>query len=97
MPLDRGFLLPKIRVNRSENEGYGLRLEKKIDNMQADIRMLSDHVTCLKIPQGLINRCKVEKALFKKFPKNDIHLTVNIGFNLFIMSRMATYLNLYFI
>ena len=31
----------------SENEGYGLRLEKKIDNMQADIRRLSDHVTCL--------------------------------------------------
>ncbi len=47
MPLDRGFLLPKIGVNMSENEGYGLRLEKKIDNMQADIRRLSDHVTCL--------------------------------------------------
>lgn len=31
----------------SENETYGLRLEKKIDNMQSDIRMLSDHVTRL--------------------------------------------------
>ncbi|MBP7900035.1 MAG: hypothetical protein KAZ51_02125 [Acinetobacter sp.] len=31
----------------SGNEGYGLRLEKKIDNMQSDIRMLSDHVTRL--------------------------------------------------
>lgn len=31
----------------SEVEGYGLRLEKKIDSMQSDIRMLSDHVTRL--------------------------------------------------
>ncbi len=28
-------------------ETYGIRLEKKIDNMQSDIRMLSDHVTRL--------------------------------------------------
>ncbi|WP_111860631.1 hypothetical protein [Acinetobacter sp. CFCC 10889] len=31
----------------SENESYGLRVEKKIDAMQSDIRMLSDHVTRL--------------------------------------------------
>lgn len=31
----------------SEIEGYGLRLEKKIDHLQNDIRMLSDHVTRL--------------------------------------------------
>lgn len=31
----------------SENESYGLRLEKKIDTLQSDIRMLSDHVTRL--------------------------------------------------
>ncbi len=31
----------------TENETYGIRLEKKIDSMQSDIRMLSDHVTKL--------------------------------------------------
>ena len=31
----------------SEIEGYGVRVEKKIDSMQSDIRMLSDHVTRL--------------------------------------------------
>jgi len=31
----------------TENETYGVRLEKKIDSMQSDIRMLSDHVTKL--------------------------------------------------
>ena len=31
----------------TDNESYGLRLEKKIDNMQSDIRTLSDHVTRL--------------------------------------------------
>ncbi|MCJ9255842.1 hypothetical protein [Acinetobacter baumannii] len=31
----------------TENESYGLRFEKKIDSIQSDIRMLSDHVTRL--------------------------------------------------
>ena len=31
----------------AEMETYGLRLEKKIDTLQNDIRMLSDHVTRL--------------------------------------------------
>lgn len=31
----------------SENESYGIRFEKKIDSIQSDIRMLSDHVTRL--------------------------------------------------
>ena len=31
----------------SENESYGLRLEKKIDNMQSDIHTLSNHVSRL--------------------------------------------------
>lgn len=31
----------------SETESYGSRLEKKIDKMQSDIHMLSDHVTRL--------------------------------------------------
>lgn len=31
----------------TDNESYGLRLEKKIDSMQSDIRTLSDHVTRL--------------------------------------------------
>lgn len=28
-----------------ENESYGLRLEKKIDTLQAEIRTLTDHIT----------------------------------------------------
>lgn len=31
----------------TDNESYGVRVEKKIDSMQSDIRMLSDHVTRL--------------------------------------------------
>lgn len=31
----------------SDNESYGLRLEKKIDNMQSDIHTLSNHVARL--------------------------------------------------
>ena len=31
----------------SENESYGLRVEKKIDNMQSDIHTLSNHVARL--------------------------------------------------
>ena len=46
-PLGVLFFIAKGRGEMSENEGYGLRLEKKIDNMQSDIRMLSDHVTRL--------------------------------------------------
>ena len=31
----------------TENESEGLRFEKKIDSIQSDIRMLSDHITRL--------------------------------------------------
>ena len=41
------FLLPKLGGIMSENESYGLRLEKKIDNMQSDIHTLSNHVSRL--------------------------------------------------
>lgn len=44
----RAFLLPKRKgEGMTENESYGLRFEKKIDSIQSDIRMLSDHVTRL--------------------------------------------------
>src|SRR5699024_111354 len=41
------FYYQKLGGIMSENESYGLRVEKKIDNMQNDIHMLSNHVARL--------------------------------------------------
>ena len=41
------FYCQKLGGYMSENESYGIRFEKKIDSIQSDIRMLSDHVTRL--------------------------------------------------
>lgn len=41
------LFIAEIREGMTENESYGLRFEKKIDSIQSDIRMLSDHVTRL--------------------------------------------------
>lgn len=39
--------MSKIGGGMSENETYGVRLEKKIDNLQTDMHTLSNHVSRL--------------------------------------------------